>query len=329
MSQSPAFATSNDAAVSEDQTHDVALLQLGRRLQADGYQFTTVTPLTHQRNNQREDNQQARDLRGIFGWNRPFESQLLPDAELKALLSSSVIRAHAGLWISDVRWSSLKDMLFVHSGYPTVAHDSVFFGPDTYRFAQAIEEHLRTSTHPVRTAVDIGCGSGAGAILIAKARHDAQVLALDINPTALRFTAVNAALAETENVSAWHSDLLDSASGDFDLIVANPPYMQDSQKRAYRHGGERLGSALSVRIVEQAINRLTPGGSLVLYTGTSWVDGVDLFLEHARPIVDQSGFTWSYREVDPDVFGEELETENYTQAERIAAVVLTVTKAYS
>lgn len=326
MSQSPAFTTSNDAAVSEDQTHDVALLQLGRRLQADGYQFTTVTPLTHQRNNQREDNRQARDLRGIFGWNRPFESQLLPDAELKALLDSGVIRAHAGLWISDVRWSSLRDTLFVHSGFPTVAHDSVFFGPDTYRFAQAIEEHLRTSTHPIRTAVDIGCGSGAGAILIAKARHDAQVLALDINPTALRFTAVNAALAETENVSAWHSDLLDSASGDFDLIVANPPYMQDSQKRAYRHGGERLGSALSVRIVQQAIHRLTPGGSLVLYTGAPWVDGVDLFLEHARPIVDLPGFTWSYREVDPDVFGEELETENYTQAERIAAVVLTVTR---
>lgn len=326
MNQSNAFTTSNDAAVSDDQTHDVALLQLGRRLQADGYQFTTVTPLTHQRNNQREGNRQARDLRGIFGWNRPFESQLLPDAELKALLGSGIIRAHAGLWISDVRWSSLKDMLFVHSGFPTVAHDSVFFGPDTYRFAQAIEEHLCTSTHPIRTAVDIGCGSGAGAILIAKARHDAQVLALDINPTALRFTAVNAALAETENVSAWHSDLLDSASGDFDLIVANPPYMQDSQKRAYRHGGERLGSALSVRIVEQAVNRLTPGGSLVLYTGAPWVDGVDLFLEHARPIVDLPDFIWSYREVDPDVFGEELETGNYTQAERIAAVVLTVTK---
>lgn len=326
MSQSPAFTTSNAAAVSEDQTHDVALLQLGRRLQADGYQFTTVTPLTHQSNNQREGNRQARDLRGIFGWNRPFESQLLPDAELKALLDSGVIRAHAGLWISDVRWSSLRDTLFVHSGFPTVAQDSVFFGPDTYRFAQAIEEHLRTSTHPIRTAVDIGCGSGAGAILIAKARHDAQVLALDINPTALRFTAVNAALAETENVSAWHSDLLDSASGDFDLVVANPPYMQDSQKRAYRHGGERLGSALSVRIVQQAIHRLTPGGSLVLYTGAPWIDGVDLLLEHARPIVDLPGFTWSYREVDPDVFGEELETENYTQAERIAAVVLTVTR---
>ncbi|RRV10826.1 class I SAM-dependent methyltransferase [Pseudomonas sp. v388] len=310
----------------EDQTHDLALLQLGRRLLADGYRFTTVTPLTHQRNNAREENHQARDLRDIFGWNRPFATELLPEAELEALLSRAILRAHAGLWISEVRWSSLHDHLFVHSAFPTVSNDSVFFGPDTYRFAQAIEEHLRTSTHPIRTAVDIGCGSGAGAILIAKARHDAQVLALDINPTALRFTAVNAALAETENVSAWHSDLMDSASGEFDLIVANPPYMQDSQKRAYRHGGDRLGSALSVRIVDQAMSRLTVGGSLVLYTGSPWVEGVDLFLEHARPLIDKAGYSWSYREVDPDVFGEELETEIYSRAERIAAVVLTVTR---
>lgn len=326
MSQANVHSQPIDVINPEDQTHDLALLQLGRRLQADGYRFTTVTPLTHQRNNAREENHQARTLRDIFGWNRPFASELLPETELQALLSRAILRAHAGLWISEVRWSSLHDHLFVHSAFPTVSNDSVFFGPDTYRFAQAIEEHLRTSTHPIRRAVDIGCGSGAGAILIAKARHDAQVLALDINPTALRFTAVNAALAETENVSAWHSDLLASASGDFDLIIANPPYMQDSQKRAYRHGGERLGSELSVRIVAQAMERLTPGGSLVLYTGSPWVEGVNLFLEHARPLIDKAGFSWSYREVDPDVFGEELETETYSGAERIAAVVLTVTR---
>lgn len=326
MSQANVHSQPFDVINPEDQTHDLALLQLGRRLQADGYRFTTVTPLTHQRNNARDENHQARDLRDIFGWNRPFATGLLPEAELEALLSRAILRGHAGLWMSEVRWSSLHDDLFVHSAFPTVSNDSVFFGPDTYRFARAIEEHLRTSTHPIRTAVDIGCGSGAGAILIAKARRDAQVLALDINPTALRFTAVNAALAETENVSAWHSDLLDSASGDFDLIVANPPYMQDSQKRAYRHGGDRLGSELSVLIVDQAMARLTVGGSLVLYTGSPWVDGVDLLLEHAGPLVDKAGYSWSYREVDPDVFGEELETEIYSRAERIAAVVLTVTR---
>lgn len=309
-----------------DNAYDLALLQLGRRLQADGYRFTTVTPLTHERNNAREENRKARSLRDVFGWNRPFETDLLPAAELEALLESGVLRAHAGLWVSEVRWSNLDDLLFVHSSFPTLAHDSVFFGPDTYRFAQAIEEHLRTSSHPIKNAVDIGSGSGVGAILIGRARRDAQVLALDINPTALRYTAVNAALAGTENVSAWHSDILASASGEFDLIVANPPYMQDTQERAYRHGGGRLGSELSIRILAQAINRLSLGGTLILYTGAPSVDGVDLFLESARALVDVPGLAWTYREMDPDVFGEELETANYAKAERIAAVFLTVTR---
>lgn len=310
----------------EEAARDVALVQLGRRLQADAYRFTTVTPLTHQRNNARDPSRPAQNLRDVFGWNRPFETGLLPAAELQALLGSGVVHEHAGMWLSEVRWSSLHDLLFVHSSFPTVAHDSVFFGPDTYRFAQAIEEHLRTSTHPIERAVDIGCGSGAGAILIAQARREASVLALDINPTALRYTAVNASLAGVENVSAWHSDILQGTSGDFDLIVANPPYMQDPQQRAYRHGGDRLGSQLSLRILEQALERLSVGGSLVLYTGAPSVAGEDLFLQQARVLVDRPALSWAYREMDPDVFGEELETPGYAEAERIAAVVLTVTR---
>lgn len=313
--------------VSADADHDLALLRLGQHLNAEQYRFVTVTPLTHQRVNQREQNRKARRLRDIFGWSRPFESELLPESELQALLDSGVLRAHAGLWVSDVRWSTLDDLLFVHSSFPTVAHDSVFFGPDTYRFAQAIEEHLRSSSHPVREAVDIGCGSGVGAILIARARRDAQVLAVDINPTALRFTTINATLAGVENVSAYHSDILAGTSGEFDLIVANPPYMQDTQQRAYRHGGEQLGSELSVRILKQAVERLTVGGSLVLYTGAPSVEGVDLFLEQARAVVDTPELAWTYREMDPDVFGEELEAAPYERADRIAAVVLTVTRS--
>lgn len=310
----------------DEAARDVALVQLGRRLQADAYRFTTVTPLTHQRNNARDPSRPAQNLRDVFGWNRPFETGLLPAAELQALVDSNVVHEHAGMWLSGVRWSSLRDLLFVHSGFPTVAHDSVFFGPDTYRFAQAIEEHLHTTLQPIQRAVDIGCGSGAGAILIARARREASVLAVDINPTALRYTAVNASLAGVENVSAWHSDILQGTSGDFDLIVANPPYMQDPQQRAYRHGGDRLGSQLSLRILQQALARLTVGGSLVLYTGAPSVAGEDLFLEQARLLVDRPKLSWAYREMDPDVFGEELETPGYAEAERIAAVVLTVTR---
>jgi methylase of polypeptide subunit release factors len=313
-------------AASAHESHDRALLELGRRLQAQHYRFVTVTPLTHQRVNERVANRTARSLRDVFGWSRPFQTGLLAGQEHQALLDSGVLHADADLWLSNVRWSSLDDLLFVHSSFPTLAHDSVFFGPDTYRFAQAIEGFLRTSVHPIRTAVDIGCGSGVGAILIARARPNAQVQALDINPTALKYTTINATLAGVDNICVSHSDILAGTAGHFDLIIANPPYMQDTERRAYRHGGEHLGSELSVRILKQSIEQLSAGGSLLLYTGAPSVEGVDLFFEQAWPLIDRSDLAWTYREMDPDVFGEELETQTYREAERIAAVVLTVTR---
>ena len=307
-------------------SHDLALLQLGRRLQADGYRFITPTPLTHQRINQRDEGQMADSLRDVFGWSRPFEPGLLSADEQRQLQEAQVIDTYEGQLKSRVRWSSLDDLLFVHSAFPTDAADSVFFGPDTYRFAQMIHAHLQQNFAPIHRAVDIGCGAGVGAIVIARARREAQVLALDINPAALRLTAINAALAEVANVEVHPSDLLQGVDGEFDLIVANPPYMADPAERAYRHGGGTLGAGLSLRIVEQALNRLAPGGSLLLYTGVAMVDGRDPFLDTVLPRLDEKRFAWTYREIDPDVFGEELLNPGYQRVDRIAVVALTVSR---
>lgn len=305
---------------------DQALLQLGRRLLADGYRFTSVTPLTQWRNNQREGAQQARTLRDIFGWNRPFApSQLSPD-EVAQLQLAQIIDEQGELLCSRVRWSSLHDLLFVHSGFPTDSTDAVFFGPDSYRFAQLIEAHLQQCFTSINHAVDIGCGAGVGAVLIARARRHAQVSAVDINPQALRLTAINVALAELANVSVEHSDVLQGITGTFDLIVANPPYMLDASERAYRHGGGVLGAALSLRIVEEALPRLAPGGTLLLYTGVAMVEGRDPFLAALQAPLASSDWAWHYHELDPDVFGEQLLEPGYQQVERIAAVALSVTR---
>ncbi|VVN80855.1 N5-glutamine methyltransferase family protein [Pseudomonas fluorescens] len=306
---------------------DLALLHLGRRLQADGYHFITSTPLTHQRVNARAANQRAKSLCDVFGWSRPFAPGLLSAAELQQMQQAGIVEQRDGLMSSSVRWSSLEGLLFVHSGFPTSASDAVFFGPDSYRFAQLIRSHLQHDYAGIRRAVDIGCGAGVGAILIGRARRDAQVLAVDINPLALRMTAVNAALADVANVSISVSDVLDGVDGEFDLIVANPPYMQDPAQRAYRHGGGAFGAELSLRIVEEALPRLAPGGSLVLYTGVAMVAGHDPFLEALRPRLASAVHAWTYRELDPDVFGEELLTPGYQRVERIAVVALIVTRS--
>ena len=255
---------------------DESLLQLGRLLQESGYRFTTGTPASHARVNARGGNEWARSVEDVFGWSRPFRAGVLSARLVELLQACKALHEHGEGWRSTIRASTLDEALFLHSAYPTTESDAVFFGPDTYRFAHAIERHLAAG-EPVRRAVDIGCGAGPGAVLVARARPGAEVLAVDINERALRYTRVNAALANTANVVARRSDLLSSVDGDLDLIVANPPYLLDRDERVYRHGGGGLGEGLSLAIAGLAATRLAPGGTLLLYTGSAICAGVDRF----------------------------------------------------
>ena len=305
-----------------------ALADLARRVQATGYRFVTPTPATHARVLARPGDGWAGDLRDVFGWSRPFREGIVPAAMFEAMREAGAVAAVEGGWRSLVRFSSLDGLLIAHSAYPTVAADAVFFGPDTYRFAQAIARNL---DRPVSRAVDIGCGAGPGAILVARAYPEAAVFAADINGAALRMTRANAAVAGVA-VSAVHSDLLSAIPGAFDLIVANPPYLVDPAERAYRHGGGPLGAGLSLQILDAGLDRLAADGTLVLYTGAAIVRGADPFREAAENrLASRVGaggaFAWRYEEMDPDVFGEELEGGVYATADRIAAVVLTVRRA--
>lgn len=323
MSGDQAFAI-DTSDVKLQRSSQGALVALGQRLVANGYRFVTPTPLTHQRVNEREGNQTALSLRDVFGWSRPFPETLIAAEELDALLGAGIVAVHPRGFISRVRWSSLGDLSLVHSAFPTTDEDSVFFGPDTYRFAQSIRDQLSQTFTPIKRAVDIGCGSGAGALVIAKAQPHAQVFAVDINPKALHFAQVNAAVAGIENVECLESDILRGVPGEFDLIVANPPYMKDARQRAYRHGGDALGADLSVRILRESLQRLAVGGALVLYTGVAMVDGIDPFLAAVAEDIAGPAWAWTYREIDPDVFGEELLEDGYQDVERIAAVELVV-----
>lgn len=303
-----------------------SLLRLLQWLQGEGYAFTTVGPATHARVNGRAGAALARNLRDVFGWSRAFSPSLLPQEPTDALRAAgSLVPAGEGLLRSAVRVSTLHGRLFAHSAYPTTQPDAVFFGPDTYRFADLITQELQQqelALHP--RILDVGCGSGAGAIVAggACAGRWPQLALGDINARALAFAAANAAHAGWEDAELAQGDLFQPFEGAFDLIVANPPYLNDGAERLYRHGGGRWGEALSARIVREGMERLRPGGRLILYTGAVMVDGRDPLQDTLRPHLDAGGHPWTYREIDPDVFGEELEQPAYRDAERIAAVAL-------
>lgn len=303
---------------------DQSLLELALAVRKMGYRFVTVTPESHRLVNARPGNAWARDLAGVFGWSRRFDPSILPAGLFGMMQEADAVIPDGAGWRSRYRFSTLDDILFVHSAYPTQAADAVFFGPDTYRFVGAMAQTLAARPRAWQRAADIGCGAGPAGIFLARSNPLADVTMTDINAEALRLSAVNAALAQTPKARPCHADLLSGVDGAFDLIVANPPYLLDTGKRLYRHGGGARGEGVSLAIFDTALERLAPGGTLMLYTGSAIVDGVDAFRGAIAARLADSAHDWSYRELDPDVFGEELA---HADADRIAAVFLTLTKA--
>ena len=304
---------------------DEALVSVGRRLQREGYHFITVTPASHGRVNARA-RRSPPTLRDIFGWSRPFSKSDLPETLLAELEAAGGLLPGPELRCA-VRFSSLDGLLLAHTAFPTDQSDAVFFGPDTYRFARAIR-HLLTNYKAPRGVriLDVGAGSGAGGLYAARLmRNTSPVLVLsDINQGALRLSRVNAELNDAHDVTVVESDLYARTGDAFDLIISNPPYLVDPLQRLYRHGGGELGFALSLDIAEQGIAHLAPGGRLLLYTGSAIVDGLDMLREALTILLARRGIQWTYEEIDPDVFGEELENAPYDRADRIAVVAVMI-----
>jgi methylase of polypeptide subunit release factors len=325
----PSAPSQVTAAADDIAAADQALLELGKALKERGYRFTTVTPASHQRVNARLQGK-APSLEDVFGWSRPFRRGDLAEHIVTRLSEAGALEPAGPLLRSNVRYSTLGEQIFVHSAFPTETSDAVFFGPDTYRFARMVRQSLATlPASRVRRVIDVGAGSGAGGLHAAAllAAHAPTLVLTDINACALRYSRINAALNGVPNVHTIESDLFDAVDGAFDLIMSNPPYLVDPLARLYRHGGGELGFELSLKIVDQGIDRLAPGGRLVLYTGSAIVDGVDAFHGAIAKMLAARGVRWAYEEIDPDVFGEELEHPPYDRADRIAVVGVTVDAA--
>lgn len=297
---------------------DSPLVSTAKTLRQNNYAFTAITPESHQTILERGLN--ASNLRDVFGWNRPFSPEVLPAEIFNELMRLGELNKAADKYISKLRFATLFDEIYLHSGYPTSDQNAVFFGPDTYRYARLLRQHIRSATR----LVDVGCGSGAGGLCL-KDRVENICLA-DINPKALEYARINAEISGiSARVETTYSDILSGIEGDIDLVISNPPYMVDDTERTYRHGGEQLGAALSVRIAEQALSRLTSGGKLVLYTASAIVDGVDTFWQAVSPLLAEHKHLIYYEEIDPDVFGEELQRQAYQTVDRLAVVGLVVT----
>jgi len=299
---------------------DESLLKMLHLLQEKNFQFVTPTPATHARVIARSYRQQAITLRDVLGWSLAFRRGSI-DPDIESLMQQGeVLEDEGDLVRSTVRVSSLSGKLFLHSAYPTSESDAVFFGPDSYRFADLIQAELsRNPCSDGARIVDLGTGSGVGGVVASNCCPYARIEMIDINPLALRFARINAKAA---GVEAWtfEDSTLAPITGKIDVVIANPPYIIDSERRLYRDGGTMHGGQVSLDMAKMALDRLAPGGRLILYTGSAIVDGQDALNQALSWEAAARKFDLHYRELDPDVFGDELDNAAYCDVERIALV---------
>jgi release factor glutamine methyltransferase len=160
----------------------------------------------------------------------------------------------------------------------------------------------RDANEPIRI-LDIGTGSGAIAIALAKELPHANVTATDLSEPALQIAAENAdRLQQGERIRFVEGDLFEPvASERFDLIVSNPPYVarrdEGSLPKELSHepelalfGGED-GLDVIRRLVAEAGDHLSPGG---------WL-GIELSPEQTETVeqeLGRAGFTEVERRFD-------------------------------
>ncbi|RYD17451.1 MAG: peptide chain release factor N(5)-glutamine methyltransferase [Verrucomicrobiaceae bacterium] len=163
--------------------------------------------------------------------------------------------------------------------------------PETEELAEWI---LKWDLPADSRVLDMGCGSGVLGLTLASERPGWNVTLADISPDALALAQENATAQEISNATFLHSDLFSAVEGPFDGIVANLPYVPESERatisKEVAHDPDLAlfsgedGLDLIRRFIPDAFSRLKPGGWIVLEIGHDQASQV-------AGILKTSGFT--------------------------------------
>lgn len=141
------------------------------------------------------------------------------------------------------------------------------------------------------TVLDIGTGSGAIAVSIAKNRGDSYVLACDISEKALEIAASNGELNKVSNIKFVKSNLFENIKyKSFNLIVSNPPYIREEDYKDLMREVKKFEPKLALTaeenglyfyriITQESWKYLADEGYLVFETGYDQAEDVKELIE--------------------------------------------------
>jgi release factor glutamine methyltransferase len=158
-----------------------------------------------------------------------------------------------------------------------------------------IEEVLRFYHPPGEDLrlLDIGTGSGAIGVVLARELPAARVIATDIAPGALAVARRNAAAHGVEGrMEFFQGDLFAAVSGDFDIICSNPPYIPEAEYailpagiRNFEPSGALIAGSDGLyfhrRIIREGLDRLKEGGRIFVEIGEGQREQVEALFRDA------------------------------------------------
>jgi release factor glutamine methyltransferase len=144
--------------------------------------------------------------------------------------------------------------------------------PETERLVEEVLKHIANLPGPV-SVIDLGAGSGAMAISIATEAPNTHVIAVEKSADAIEWLRQNVAFYD-ESIRIVQGDVADVLEGiKCDVVVANPPYVPDSQplpkdvanfEPAIALFGGPDGLELPKRFIDAAARLLKTGGLLAI-----------------------------------------------------------------
>jgi release factor glutamine methyltransferase len=154
--------------------------------------------------------------------------------------------------------------------------------PETEHLVEAVLDLVRKfALGPRINLIDVGTGSGAIAITLARELPQAEVYALDISAEALEVARKNAERLKA-SICFARSDVMGAITREenFDFVVSNPPYVglneADKVQDVVKHYEPPMavfagddGLAMIRRLIPQAREALRPGGWLLMEIGYS------------------------------------------------------------
>ncbi len=142
---------------------------------------------------------------------------------------------------------------------------------------EIIVDFIIKSPYKKNRILDIGTGSGSVSISLARNLPTSEIIGSDIEEKALSLARENKKRLKASNVSFIKSDLFEEISEKFDIIISNPPYINQTDydkldERLYHEPKSALlasedGLYFYRRIIKEANSYLNDGGRLVFEIG--------------------------------------------------------------